>query len=239
MANTFESSDPSSSQEIEEAFLEAISASPVDNATRYVYADWLEEQLDIRAEYLRLACQWSELSVTDPAREACQRRMRELVVRITPAWLSQVVDVFPMNCPASQYNGETGRHQCPQRWLMLKPTRTPEIRECGACQRRVHFCSTYRNVELAVETGQPVAIEPSLDSTAYRNRCPFDPVIAEAAKRDAKRLAADTDDSASELATSLADIGIPRTTSSVLRTPSSGGKTTLSWLRRLLSWGRQ
>ncbi len=228
--------DPESAQSIEAAFLEAIAAAPLDHAPRYVYADWLEEQFDSRAEYLRLACQWSELSVTDPARDACQIRMQELVRRITPSWLSQVVDVAPLNCPAAQPSDLAGCHQCPLRWLMLKPTPTPEIRACSACQKRVHFCSNYRNVELAVESGHPVALEPSLDSTVYRHRCHYDPAIAEAAKRDAKRRAADGNHVTSELAASLADIEIPLASSAVESAPAPPS-TTLTWLKSLLPWG--
>jgi uncharacterized protein (TIGR02996 family) len=42
----------------EEAFLEGIRANPADNTARLVYADWLEERGDPRAEYLRVLCQW-------------------------------------------------------------------------------------------------------------------------------------------------------------------------------------
>jgi uncharacterized protein (TIGR02996 family) len=38
----------------EKGFLRAIAASPDDDTTRLVYADWLEERGDLRAEYLRV-----------------------------------------------------------------------------------------------------------------------------------------------------------------------------------------
>jgi uncharacterized protein (TIGR02996 family) len=38
----------------DEPFLRAILATPEDMATRLIYADWLEERGDARAEYLRL-----------------------------------------------------------------------------------------------------------------------------------------------------------------------------------------
>jgi uncharacterized protein (TIGR02996 family) len=39
----------------DEAFLAAIAERPDDDLTRLVYADWLEERDDPRAEYVRLA----------------------------------------------------------------------------------------------------------------------------------------------------------------------------------------
>ena len=38
----------------ERAFLEEIAANPADHATRLVFADWLEERGDARANLLRL-----------------------------------------------------------------------------------------------------------------------------------------------------------------------------------------
>ena len=45
----------------ENGFLEAIAANPEDDSIRLVYADWLEERGDPRAEYLRLEVQYREL----------------------------------------------------------------------------------------------------------------------------------------------------------------------------------
>jgi uncharacterized protein (TIGR02996 family) len=39
----------------EAAFLDAIRSAPADDAPRLIYADWLDEQGDARAEYVRLA----------------------------------------------------------------------------------------------------------------------------------------------------------------------------------------
>lgn len=41
----------------ETAFLAAIRANPADDTTRLVYADWLDERDDPRAEYVRLICE--------------------------------------------------------------------------------------------------------------------------------------------------------------------------------------
>jgi uncharacterized protein (TIGR02996 family) len=56
-----------------DAFLRAIREDPNDPARRLVYADWLEEHGDPKAEYLRLSC-----------------RLAELRGNIDPAWLAAV-----------------------------------------------------------------------------------------------------------------------------------------------------
>jgi uncharacterized protein (TIGR02996 family) len=61
-------------------FIRAIQEDLNDDGLRLIYADWLEERGDIRAEYLRLECQLKSI----PARLA---QLRE---RIDPAWLAAV-----------------------------------------------------------------------------------------------------------------------------------------------------
>ncbi len=47
----------------EQGFLDALRENPDDNATRLIYADWLEERGDIRGEYLRLEHQLVQTSL--------------------------------------------------------------------------------------------------------------------------------------------------------------------------------
>src|SRR5262249_51955042 len=89
----------------DEAFLRAIADAPDDDATRLVYADWLEEQGESpRADYLRLECEWKSLPF--PADFECQwgkvlppdderyppdlRRLTEMAQKIPPGWLASV-----------------------------------------------------------------------------------------------------------------------------------------------------
>ena len=65
----------------EAGFVRAIQENPEDDSLRLVYADWLEERADIRAEYLRLESQLSRV----PA------RLRELCRLIDPGWLRAVL----------------------------------------------------------------------------------------------------------------------------------------------------
>src|SRR5207237_249874 len=61
-------------------FIEALRANLDDEASRLVYADWLEERNDLRGEYLRLEAELFRLTP----------RLTELVQQIDPAWLSRV-----------------------------------------------------------------------------------------------------------------------------------------------------
>jgi uncharacterized protein (TIGR02996 family) len=60
----------------EAGFIDAILANPSEDATRLVYADWLEERGDPRAAYLRLECQLARIT----------RRLGQLGERVDPAW---------------------------------------------------------------------------------------------------------------------------------------------------------
>ena len=74
----------------EEAFLSAIAETPEDLTPRLVYADWLEEQGDPRADYLRGRCQMLR-SLTTGEGAASPRQQAEGVERsFDPDWLKFV-----------------------------------------------------------------------------------------------------------------------------------------------------
>ena len=62
----------------EDNFLRAIQADPDDAMLRLVYADWLEEQGDVRGEYLRLTHQLTQFP----------SRLQQLKSQIDPNWLT-------------------------------------------------------------------------------------------------------------------------------------------------------
>jgi uncharacterized protein (TIGR02996 family) len=72
----------------EDAFLEAIFAGPDDETTRLVYADWLEERGDPRAEFMRLDCQVS--AVASPAISGVLGRLKEIALTLGPDWVALV-----------------------------------------------------------------------------------------------------------------------------------------------------
>jgi uncharacterized protein (TIGR02996 family) len=72
----------------EEAFLRGIARDPPANATRLVYADWLEERDDRRADYVRVLCEWlTDRSARD---QELIERERELRVGLGRRWLARV-----------------------------------------------------------------------------------------------------------------------------------------------------
>lgn len=74
----------------EEQFLAAIQQSPQDDTHRLVYADWLEERGDPRADYLRIQC---ELRKTWTYKNPCPAlvdEMRKVRSGIDLQWLAQV-----------------------------------------------------------------------------------------------------------------------------------------------------
>jgi uncharacterized protein (TIGR02996 family) len=75
---------------VEDAFLKAIDEDPEDEAPRLIYADWLEEHGDPRAEFLRteLAILNKSQSVAHPA--ALEVRRRELLKALDPEWVALV-----------------------------------------------------------------------------------------------------------------------------------------------------
>jgi uncharacterized protein (TIGR02996 family) len=72
----------------ERAFLESIRANPIDNTTRLVYADWLQDRDDPRADYLRVLCQWLDSRRKDE-KELIERE-RELRPLANRRWLAEI-----------------------------------------------------------------------------------------------------------------------------------------------------
>jgi uncharacterized protein (TIGR02996 family) len=71
----------------ERAFMTAILERPDDDATKLVYADWLEEQGDPRGEYLRLMLKVRQERVVAPAqRQRHQDLSAELAALYTQEW---------------------------------------------------------------------------------------------------------------------------------------------------------
>ncbi|OWK36734.1 TIGR02996 domain-containing protein [Fimbriiglobus ruber] len=74
----------------EEAFLRAIGAAPDDHTVRLVYADWLEERADPRAELVRLQVRLREAADDDPSHAPLQAREQELRAGCPVYWLARL-----------------------------------------------------------------------------------------------------------------------------------------------------
>jgi uncharacterized protein (TIGR02996 family) len=80
---------------MDHGFLAAILADPDDDLPRLVYADWLEEHGDDRAEFIRVQCELAPLSAEgplavhsplDPRRDALEGRQKLLLTRNGKRW---------------------------------------------------------------------------------------------------------------------------------------------------------
>jgi uncharacterized protein (TIGR02996 family) len=79
----------------DDGFLRAIAAAPRDPLPRQVYADWLEEQGDVRGEYLRVQCLLATRAVRGERRRELRRRERQLQAEIDPRWLTALPRLTP------------------------------------------------------------------------------------------------------------------------------------------------
>src|SRR5262245_34763026 len=71
----------------EEDFIMAIRETPDDDNPRLVYADWLEEQGDVRGEFLRLVVRWKAMSPDDTL---CRARIQGLRRQVSTEWVAAV-----------------------------------------------------------------------------------------------------------------------------------------------------
>lgn len=79
-------------------FLTALRENPNDNVSRLVYADWLQECDDPRAEFLRLEVRLATETLPDDARAAAMNRLAELGRRAEWGWLMAVNRVPFVRC---------------------------------------------------------------------------------------------------------------------------------------------
>src|SRR3954451_8618726 len=78
----------------DEPFLRAILADPNDLASRLVYADWLDERADPRAEYLRLEARAREMPPGHADLPGLRRALRALQAELPPWWVAIVGGLY-------------------------------------------------------------------------------------------------------------------------------------------------
>lgn len=81
-----------------EPFLETILDNPGDDGPRLVYADWLEEQGDPRAEFIRAQLQLARMSDADPEREPLLDREYELLTAHGDKWRAEIPEFARKAC---------------------------------------------------------------------------------------------------------------------------------------------
>jgi uncharacterized protein (TIGR02996 family) len=132
-------------------FIDAILADPGDDTLRLVYADWLEERGDRRAEYLRIEAALAGDGQTRGHRQL-RRQLNELRQVIDRHWQA-LLDRVPLeNCHFRS------ALPCPNRWERLKPTPEPNTRSCDSCRQKVYYCGTLQEARQHALRGHCVAV---------------------------------------------------------------------------------
>jgi len=111
-------------------FITEIHANEHDDTPRLVYADWLEDKGDPRAEYLRLECELASLNPDDALWQEQYPRLLQLREKMPETWLADVGRAVVANCEEVR---------CPRLFKSLRATHTPRIRMCDVCARPVQY----------------------------------------------------------------------------------------------------
>ncbi len=137
----------------ENGFLGKLLENPIDDTTRLVYADWLDERDDpeskMKARFLRATVTLLEPDRTDAEREARRQELQPLAAKLPTDWLAVVSRLAVESCGAKRAASDLwARYQrqfdfvCDKRWDELKVTEDTATRLCEECKENVHYCDT-------------------------------------------------------------------------------------------------
>jgi uncharacterized protein (TIGR02996 family) len=136
----------------DKVFIRAILTNPAELTAWLVYADWLDEHDDPRAEYIRLEVRRTAHDTTQSERFGIIARMEELRLVLDPDWLAVFDRPRVENCD------DQFAFKCPKQWENLRATDEPTVRHCEACQKDVYYCNTTREAYDHAQKGDCVAI---------------------------------------------------------------------------------
>lgn len=139
----------------EAAFIAQIHADPYDDTVRLIYADWLEEQGDQRAEYLRLECELNGLQPGDALFQELRPRFDELRSQCERDWLADVGRTRVANCGAFAF-------RCPRRWENLIALKKAGNRFCSTCAKPVYYCQSREEIVQRAAAGDCIAIDTGI-----------------------------------------------------------------------------
>jgi uncharacterized protein (TIGR02996 family) len=150
----------------EEGFLQKLLDGPAEDATRLVYADWLEERGDVqsvaRAEYLRLTV----LSEKDKTKRPVAKRLQELAAALDTDWLAVVSRLKVENCANRRAQNELlERYRrrfnlvCDKRWDELTVTEERNVRFCVNCEKEVYYCDTITEARTRAQNEECVCVD--------------------------------------------------------------------------------
>lgn len=115
-----------------------------DEGSRVVYADWLEQRDDARAELVRHE-QLSPPRITSAT--TIPLRVLSLALATTIRWRARVTRPRIERCASAA---------CPAEWGALAATDRDDVRRCVTCARGVAYCAT---VQMARHVTTPVVLD--------------------------------------------------------------------------------
>jgi uncharacterized protein (TIGR02996 family) len=143
----------------EQIFLQQIRQRPHDEAIRLVFADWLEEAGDPRAEFLRVDWLLAQRDRADVPRRQLLLRWRELREELPADWQRLLSREAVENCGLKLL-------PCPQKWNDLNATPHEGVRHCWACERKVYYCRSLDELRTYAQRHDCVAIDPGVPRSA-------------------------------------------------------------------------
>lgn len=144
-------------------FLREIEKSPSDEMARLIYADWLEERGDERADYLRMECDLHRIGQLTPDFMELTEKLRAMREEFDPHWLVAVGRTRVGNCASFSI-------ECPSKWEWLVKTDKPLVRFCDHCRKKVHYCSSLSEAQRLAWEGECVAIDSAMTDASLRMR---------------------------------------------------------------------
>lgn len=157
----------------EDVFLAKLLEMPIDDTSRLVYADWLDEQGDAisaaKAEFLRLTVQLATFRGHKGQKKALRKRLQQSAATLDTEWLAVVSRLPIENCLRKRNEGIEERRLsplpirfdflCDRRWEELKSTDDRAVRFCDACRQNVHYCDTITEARRHAWDGHCIAVD--------------------------------------------------------------------------------
>ena len=154
----------------ERAFLNQMRTHAEDELLPLIYADWLDDQGDVRGSLLRLKMQRQksttkgnsiEFQNVEDAIRNCLKNTSHAVKN----WFAEIVTYWKyqpriINCGEHATQSRWVRLQlnCSQRWIGLSETEVLSKRNCQQCTADVHICETQKLAEQHVLAGETIAV---------------------------------------------------------------------------------
>jgi uncharacterized protein (TIGR02996 family) len=127
-------------------------SNPAELTAWLVYADWLDEHDDPRAEFIRLEVKRLAHDTTQTERFGIVARLEELRPTLDPDWVAIFDRPRVENCD------ELFAFKCPKQWEKLAGTDDLTVRHCDACRKKVYYCHTMREAYDHAQQGDCVAV---------------------------------------------------------------------------------